>query len=382
MSRDLEDAVRTAVRDLAGEARLPLDLAGEASRRGRRLRRRRRAAASAGAFAAVLVLAVPYLWLRPDPPAGDGAAWQPAPEASATATTPGTPEATPVPSTGPTPGKDWIRRPLTLPGGWVLTGAGSTGAPATTGWALDRDAGRYVAVDRYEVLLAPPRGDVAAVVDYERTGEIGLLDLRTKAVHWVPTGPHIMTPQWSPDGRRLALTLMDKATGGLALGVLTVGGGYRTYPVDTKRYLCTDRCSFTWSRDGRNVVLQQTDPDAPRSESAPHVRRGVQLFSPDDGRATRFVPVPGDPAGPWSWSPDGRLVVIKGPDGPRIAEAATGRIVATAPGEDAAWVTGDRLLYRDVPANALVLVDVDGRELARQPLPPALDNLTLVIAPE
>lgn len=382
MTSRSEDAVRQAVHELANEARLPSDLAGEALRRGRTLRRRRRAAASAGALATLVVLAVPYAWLRADPPAvvGGGA---PGPSTSATvgpsASAAIGPE--PVPSAEPAPGDDWARRVLTLPGGWVLAGASSTGTPSSTAYVLDRDSGRYRAVDRYEEVWAPPSGHVAAVVDYERPGEIGLLDLRTEAVRWVSTGPHIMTPHWSPDGRRLALTVLDKATGKLALGVLAAGGSYRVHPVDQKKYYCTDRCFFTWTRDGRNVVLQQTDPTAPTSESQPHARRGVQLFSPDDGRPTRFLPVPGDPAGPWSWSPDGRLVVVKGQDGPRIVDVGNGKIVGTALADDDVWLAGDRLLHRDRSTNEMVLVDVEGQELARKPLPPALDNLSLTVGP-
>ncbi|MFD0786872.1 TolB family protein, partial [Micromonospora azadirachtae] len=268
-----------------------------------------------------------------------------------------------------------------VPGGWVLAGATSTGTPAATGYALDRVGGRYIALDRYEEVWAAPNGHVAAVVDYERRDEIGLLDLRTEQVRWVATGSHVMTPQWSPDGDRLALTRMDKVSGDITLGVLTSQGTFRTYPVDRQKYFCTDRCFFTWTRDGRHVVLQQSDPDVAVSESRPAARRGIQLFSPDDGRPGAFIPVPGDPAGPWSWSPDGRLVVIRGQDGPRIAEVATGRIVGPAMGDDDVWVNEGRLLHRDLGANAILLIDLEGRELARQSLPQALDHLTLTVGP-
>ena len=93
--------------------------------------------------------------------------------------------------------------------------------------------------------------------------------------------------------------------------------------------------------------------------------------------------MPGDPAGPWSWSPDGQLVVIKGRDGPQIAEVVTGRVISAAPAEDVAWVSDNRLLYRDVQANELVLADRDGRDLARQSLPRELGvNLVLTVSPD
>ncbi|MEU2664067.1 hypothetical protein [Micromonospora sp. NBC_01740] len=373
-----EDVLRSAVREIAAEARAAPDLADRALRRGRRLRRRRRTTAAGGALAALVALVGPYAWLRPGAPP-DTATW--APVVTPVATVSAAPRTM---SVVPAPTGDWTRVVVTLPGGWVLTGATSTGTPAVQGYALDRESGRYVAADRrYEETWAAPRGGTAAVVDYERAGRIGLLDLGQGTVRWIRTGSHIMTPHWSPDGRRLALTLLDKESASFSLGVLDAAtGAYRTFPVDTDRYFCTDRCFFTWSRDGREVALQQTDPGAPRSESRPHARRGVQFFSATNGRPTRFVPVPGDPAGPWSWSPDGRLVVVKGQDGPKLAEVATGRVIGPAPAEDAVWVADDRLLHRAGWTAEMVLVDLDGRELARQALPASLEvNLTLAIAP-
>ncbi|SCF43431.1 hypothetical protein [Micromonospora mirobrigensis] len=376
MNRRTEESLRAAVRDLAGEARTAPELAGAALRRGRRLRRRRRATAAGAALAAVAVLTAPFLLLRPDPQAGT-AGWV-APSGVATTAPAPTPTRRPGAVTDPT---DWTRAPVALPGGWVLTGATSTGTPAEPGYALDRQSGRYVP-GRYEETWAAPRGRVAAVVDYERRGELGLLDLPTGKVRWARVDQWIMTPHWSPEGSRLALTIMDKE-GGFALGVLTVAtGDYRTYPMELTRHLCTDQCFFTWSRDGREVALQQTDPDAPRSEASPHLRRGVQFFSADDGRPTRFVPVPGDPAGPWSWSPDGRRVVLKGPDGPVLAEVATGRVLRTFPDADAAWVDDGRLLRRDPSTNDMVLTDPAGRELGRRALPATLGlNMALTLGP-
>ncbi|SCE70343.1 WD40-like Beta Propeller Repeat [Micromonospora viridifaciens] len=370
MSRHTEDVLRTVVRDLANGAQTAPELAGRALRQGRRLRRWRRAAAAGGALAAIAVLAGPFVWLRPDAP----------PRATEWAAPPAAPTTTPA--TARPPSADWTRTALKLPGGWIVTGATSTGTPAEKGYALDRDRRRYVAAGRYEEVWAAPRDNVAAVVDYERPGEVGLFDLGTGKVRWVRVGSYLMTPRWSPDGRRLALTLLDKDSGRFSLGVLTVStGAYRTYPVDS-RYLCTDQCFFTWGPDGREVVFQQTEPSAPRSESEPHRRRGVQFFSAADGRPTRFAPIPGDPAGAWSWSPDGRLVVVKGQAGPKLVEVKTGREVAAAPAADAVWVTDEQLLYRDPVANEMVLVDLDGRELARQALPAELGlNMMIMIAP-
>ncbi|SCL15823.1 hypothetical protein GA0070624_0833 [Micromonospora rhizosphaerae] len=379
MSRQAEDALRAAVRDLANGARTAPELAGRALRRGRRLRRWRRAVATGSALAALGLLAGPYVWLRHDPPL-QTTTWAPPPAAP----TASTPAAASTPSVATAPRGDWTRAILELPGGWVITGATSTGGPAAQGYALDRERGRYVATARrYEEVWAAPRGGVAVVVDYERRGEVGLLDLGTGAVRWVRVGSYIMTPHWSPDGRRVALTVLDKDTGGFSLGVLTAAtGGYRTFPVDPTQYYCTDYCFFTWSRDGREVVFQQTDRNAPRSESIRHPRRGVQLFSADNGRPTRFVPVPGDPAGPWAWSPDGKLVVVQGQREPLLVETGSGRVVRTLSTADVVWVSEDRLLYRRPSGSRdFVLADLTGRELVRQPLPHELVDREITVAP-
>ncbi|MEV4654541.1 hypothetical protein [Micromonospora sp. NPDC049301] len=369
MSEVAEDELRAAVRQLAGEARAVPDLAGPALRRGRRLRGRRRAATAAVALFAVAALTGPYLWLRATAPSPIGAP-EPAPP---------TPTA-PVP-VRPTPAGDWRAAPLSLPGGWVVTAVLGQ-REFQTGDVLDRSRNRYVSAVQYDQFWPSPTGTVTAVGDEARPQQTGLIDMATGRTRWFRTGRPIMTPQWSPDGRRLVLTITDKDEGGMHFGVLNVGGDFRIFPVDTDRYFCTDYCFFTWIRGGREVVLQQTDPGAPRSESVRHARRGVQLFSADDGRPTRFLAMPGDPAGPWSWSPDGGLVVVRGQTGPLLVEVGTGRVVRALPSEDAVWVSADLLLYRRSAGDRdFVLADPAGRELERQPLPTELVDREIVIAP-
>lgn len=85
---------------------------------------------------------------------------------------------------------------------------------------------------------------------------------------------------------------------------------------------------------------------------------------------------------PWSWSPDGRLVVVKGQDGTKLVEVATGRIIRAFPADDAVWVDNERLLHRsqEGPA-AVILTDAKGQELERQPLPAELHWFSLTVAP-
>ncbi|SCE75075.1 hypothetical protein GA0074696_0621 [Micromonospora purpureochromogenes] len=372
MTNATEDNLRAAVHQLADEARSVPGLAERALRGGRRVRRRRRATASAGAILAAVALATPFLLARPQPTTQVA---EPAPPGTATRSAPVSVE--------PKSGGNWTSTPLVLPGEWVVTGAIGITDPTSWAWVLDRETGRYRTVSGYAQVWTAPRGHVAAVLSFERPSETGLLDLRTGAVRWIRTGRQIMQPQWSPDGSRLVLTIDDKDAGSTAIGVLTATGRFRAFPVDTEKFFCTDYCFFTWGPDGREVAFQQTDSALPRSESARHPRRGVQFFSAEDGRPTRFLAVRGDPAGPWSWSPDGQRVVLTGPDGPQLVEVATGGVLRPMPDADAVWVDDGRLLYRSHDESApMVLIDDEGRELERQALPPGLIDQHVSMAPK
>ncbi|SCF36747.1 hypothetical protein GA0070216_111138 [Micromonospora matsumotoense] len=362
MNRPAEDALRAAVHDLAEEARPAGGLALAALARGRRRRARRRVAAAGAAVVAVAVVLVPLVLLRPDRPV------QPA-----------RPTPSPTPSTMllPTPGADWSTRPLALPGGWVVTGGVTRG----TGYVLDRTRSRYVRAGGYAEVWPAPTGTVTAVRDEQRPGQLGLADAATGKLRWQRVPGVIHHLQWSPDGRRLAVTVLRGQM--KRLGVLEVGGRYREYLVDPVRYLCTDYCAFTWTRDGREVTLPLTDSFVPRSESSRHPRWGVQFFSADDGRPTRFVKIPGDPAGPWSWSPDGNRVVVQGQREPLLVDAVTGTVLGPLPVAEVAWVGDDRLLYRRPGGyRDVVLADPAGHELQRLPLPRELAERTVSIAPK
>ncbi|MFB9234618.1 TolB family protein [Plantactinospora siamensis] len=369
MSHDADQLLRTTLREPDPAVTLPPGLAAAAVRRGRRLRRRRRAAMVLGAVVAGATLVTPFLVLRPGPghpvrPAGP----DPAASAVPTATDSTAPKSRPAPA-------QWRSGPLTLPGGWTIVGATGTGEPVEPAIVLDRSRGRYVTVNGYDEVWAAPRGSFAAVFRYQRRAETGILDIGTGRVRWFRTGAHIMTPQWSPDGTRLLLTLDDKDNGTTAIGVLTAASGaVRRWPVDTQKYFCTDQCFFTWSRDGQQVVFQQTDPGGPLSESVRPRRRGLQLFSSGTGLPTRLVPVHGDAAGPYAWSPDGSLVVVQGQQQPELAETGTGRVRHQLPGADVYWGPDGRLLVlsREAGACSVGLMEPDGRLIESQDLPAEL----------
>ncbi|MEU8332429.1 hypothetical protein [Micromonospora sp. NPDC048839] len=370
MTARLDETLRRAVRDLADGAAPAPDLAVRAIGRGRRLRRRRRLTAGAAALVAVAGVVVPFVLLRPRP-------------APLPATPPATPPATasPSPSVRPTPGANWTVAPLVLPGDWVVTRAQLTGGSGN-GFLLDRSQGRgrYVATDRYDGIYPAPTGSLVAVVEEDRPREVGLIDLATRKTRWHQVGRALTRPAWSPDGRRLLFTTDQRDHFGFV--VVEPDGTKRTYPVSRQRYFCTDYCFFVWTRDGREVALQQTAQGKARSESARHPRSGVQMFSAENGLPTRFEPLPGDPAGPWAWSPDGTLAVVQGQQEPLLVETATGRVVNPLPTADVTWVGGDRLLYRPPDESGdFVLADTAGRELIRQPLPEQLAELEVSVAP-
>jgi hypothetical protein len=359
MTTSLDETLRAAVRDLADDAGPAPDLAARALGRGRRLRRRRRVTAAAAALVAVIAVTLPFVLLRP--PAAP-------------------PPATPAPSPTllPTPGPGWATTPLVLPGGWVVTRAQGSGGSGT-GFLLDRGRGRYFATDRYDGIFPAPSGSLVAVRDDDRPREIGLFDLTSGKTRWYEVGRALSTPRWSPDGRRLLFTTHRLDHEGFI--VMAVDGTTHTHRVDRRAYFCTDLCDFTWMRDAREVALPQTG-GGDHDEAVRDRRRGVQLFSADDGRPTRLLPVPGDPAGPSAWSPDGTLVAVLGQQEPLLVETATGRVVNRLPTADVVWVSDDRLLYRrPYGSRDFVLADPSGRELVRQPLPKQLVDLELTVAP-
>ncbi|TDB73389.1 PD40 domain-containing protein, partial [Micromonospora sp. KC721] len=283
---------------------------------------------------------------------------------------------TPSPTMLPTPGADWTTKPLVLPGGWVVTRAQVEGGSGT-GMLLDRGRGRYFRTDRYDGIFPAPTGSLVAVRDLDRPRDIGLFDLASGKTRWYEVGRALSVPQWSPDGRRLLFTTHQVDYFGGFIIMETDGTKQRHLP---ERLGCTDFCEFTWTRDGRHVALPQTVGS--HDESRRHARLGVQLFSADDGRRTRFVPMPGDPAGPWAWSPDGTRVVVQGQQEPLLVETTTGRVLNPLPSADVAWVTDDRLLYRrPLGSNDFVLADPTGRELIRQPLPRQLVDFEVAVAP-
>ncbi|MGW4466874.1 TolB family protein [Micromonospora sp. NPDC004704] len=381
MSHATDEALRRAVHGLAGEARVATDLAPLAMARGRRVRRQRRIVGVAAAVVAIAVIASPFVWLRPGPEVRPIGPHLIVP----TSGDPTGPSASPTPSTVQAAGSAWWSRPLQLSGSWIVTGATTTGTPRQPAYVLDRTRNSYVAYTAYDEVWAAPSGNLAAVYDYNRPGETGLLNVATGAVRWVRTGSHVMTAKWSPDGSKVLLTNINMQTGGgyTAIIVTVADRKVREFSASAATYLCTDYCQFTWMPDGKEVVLAQTDPAAPNSEKTRAARRGLQLFSADTGKPTRFLPIRGDVAGPYSWSPDGRSVVVQGQQDPQLVDATTGVVLGVLPSADAFWPADDRLMFVEDRAGypSAIEMDLQGTEYAQFSLPPELLGRQISVAP-
>ncbi|AVT39998.1 WD40 repeat domain-containing protein [Plantactinospora sp. BB1] len=396
MSERADRLLREAVHELAGSPHQPPDFAAAAVVQGRRMRRRRQTIAAAASVVAVAAIVAPYVWLRPDPqPPGLAVGGPPATTTPAAATTsPPTPQ--------PTPSGDWHDGPVELPGGALLLSARPAGSKGPT-WAYDTNRRRYVSVpETYTSVRVSPRHPVAAVRHSGRSTEIGLYDLATGKPQWFETGATVAGVEWSPDGRRLLVSLRDKK-GVASIGLFVLGEGtLQFHPVKARPVSCAGLCRFTWTPNGREVAVSQADPVVNPPGAATSSRPGLQFFAADDGMPTRSAPVHGDVASSGAWSPDGALVVVSGEPGPagrgnpilsggeqvtgQLVSVQTGKVVRRLPTADVTWLTADRLLYVDGMARSgrltAVLLDPAGVEHERVDLPAELgrsDEITVAV---
>jgi hypothetical protein len=338
MTTRLDDLLRDTIGGLADEAR-PADLARGALRQARGMRARRRAGVGAAVAATVLAVgAVGSVVLPGDhrvPPAGTRQ------------TASAGPSAAPVmPANGP----------ISVQGSVVVLAAAT--ADGTGTWVYDRRHDRYTRLPYRNVVPAPAGNRVAVVAD-DRSG-LTILDVGTGTTVGVAghaSGPY--PPEWSPDGRQLAVL----ETGRLVV-IDAISGASRTVPTDNVH--CTDFCFATWHPD--QLELGVATPD------------GLQLYSVADGHTGRLLPVRGGVYGWHAWSPDEHSVVVAGyelRDGERVPQTqvvrvATGEVVGRLPDVDASavyWVRGDEVA---VPhAGAVDLIALDGKIIGQVPLPPA-----------
>ncbi|MEU4425111.1 hypothetical protein AB0F81_31200 [Actinoplanes sp. NPDC024001] len=370
---ELERTVRAAVNDLAQQAPPALDLATAARVRGRRIRRRRQALVGLAAAVLVGTVITPYAVLNDR---------RSAPEPALVTTPPPAPSVEPA-TTVPyvrAGGVKWWKSPIELPGDLAVTSVSRRGVvmdengqdvPAAATFkegnvVLDRDAGRYrVLPSGYQHFEAAPTGRYVLVEN--EAAKVGIADASTGRVRMLDHGSGGGV-QWSPDGKTLLLTLN---AGGFRL-IDAATATRRDHSIPESNALCPDFCSFTWLPNGKEVALAQRDPAVPQSEDRPDTVRSIKIYSVDTGQLVREIPVPGVPVGSTAWSPDGRYVLLRPdasePNGTRIAEVETGRIVGTIPGEPRVYVHESNQIFT-IDGIQVGLYNVSGRLQARIALP-------------
>src|SRR6266545_3429277 len=372
--RYLEDlSVREVVGELADRAQ-PVNLGVRALATARRRRRARRTWTVAGAAAAVTaVIVLTAIGAGP---------WQgslPAPGGSS--------PAVPRPSLSKPPASPgplvFDRRVLLTVEGMDLVAYQSPHPNQPIAVVYSRTRRQYEEI-LYEQALPSPVSDVAVVAGQDLP-PVGLLDLSThKYQKWTVDAYSVSDPQWSPDGRRVLLSINDKEPwrNGFAL-VDPATGQVSRHWVDAK--FDSYQYRFSWHPDGRHVVLALADRTN-ASEAEPDKVAALQLFTLD-GKPDGTIRVRGSVDSPSSWSPDGRYVIAQGVvdlggarvNQQQVFEVASGRLVTKLfPEGQAWWIDEGRILLRRYEVNAggaaLEVVDPAGRQLRSYLLPSELGN--------
>ena len=363
MTEHLDRLLRDTVTDLAAESE-PRDLMPEVLARAKRIRRRQWSGYLAAALTVVLVLTVPYLSTRHD-------------RSAPTITV------SPAPSASTAPPPENLDRPVALPYGWVVTAAGQISvAQGGSSYVLDRTTHRYVRLD-YPVAVPAPTGPLVAVASLNGEG-VGLLDRRTGHVTW-PQRVAPNSPEWSPDGTRLLVTIDYRGFATIDAATAEV----QTHLVDGD-HPCNDDCTFTWYPDGKQVIRAETDTSVPHNEALPDVQRGLRLFDATTGAPGELLPVHGIVARAGNWSPDRRTVLVTGTvvngatrhSGYQLVESATGRVLAAFPGQPwTTWWVDDRHLLTLSDRLKLCGVRTTGQAESCATLPTAFFQLNVEIGP-
>lgn len=240
-----------------------------------------------------------------------------------------------------------------LPGGWIVLGKGDQ--------VYDRGSRGFVTVPHTGDETVDPAPAGRRVLLTTSQGSLRFTDVDGSNPVSVAAVVFPGSYQWSPTGDRVVLTINQKEPFKMGFAVIDAHTGTVTkHWIDWPAYDCSV-CSFSWTRDGKQIVL----PIADRSggEAAERVKR-LQLFDAATGAPTRALPVTAAPTGPFAWSPDGRYVIAK-PDQlqpqEEVIDVATGASrPQPRPGE--VWATNDRLLA--TTATAVYTLNPDGKAIA------------------
>lgn len=203
----------------------------------------------------------------------------------------------------------------------------------TTSWVLDPDTGRYVKVPLWVTLS--PDGAQAAVTDGDRVGvadRATLLRDGEKAVRWLPLPPG-SPPSWSPDGRALLVTSIDKTADTVAFTAHRYEVGTRAV-TDTPVRVSMIGSAVGWAADSRRYVAWLRG-----AETRDTVEPGALQYLNPDGTPGPRVPITGGTVdGADTYSPSRRSlaadasdVMAASPVRSPVVDVATGDVIGTLP---------------------------------------------------
>jgi hypothetical protein len=261
------------------------------------------------------------------------------------------------------------------PGGGPQAIHAYTPLNADHSYLLDISSGEYVRLPYLNTLLSPNRRLVAVE---SADGGIGVASRRAllrdgeSAIRW--TGLPGGTPAWwSPDGRALLVTTLDKGDG--------PPGKFDAYRYDlatgrvrhTPISLDCDICIAGWAADSTRYLVQLRSDD-------PAVLEGPLRYLDPDGTAGPLLGANGVAPEGGQYSPTGRHLIVEpvrpngGAQRPAVVDLRTGRVVTTV---DTAWPLpgwyDQRRVVRIAPGAGdpvLEVVDIrTGRVGTRVPIP-------------
>ncbi|MFI5906115.1 hypothetical protein [Dactylosporangium sp. NPDC051541] len=330
-----DELLRDTIDEPGSDLHVPPGLAAAAIAQGRRIRTRRRVAVTAGVVAAVVAILLPAAVLSG---AGDRAQLPAVPVPSDS----GGPPMTGDPlDNSPAPSAAQGR----LYGGWRVMAAGDVALSAAGTYSQVQPAARRT------VLIAP--AGHRALVQVRPDDPMIIADV--SGGHQVTFAPQPFNGSyhWSPTGDRLVSGYLMKDNGESGFGIIDARTGAVTkHPVDRTLYDCS-RCSYAFTRDGREVLMPLADRSG--GEAVERVR-GLQFFNADTGAPTRTVLVnTWIPDSPFAFSPDGRFMITTAD----VSEAQVGRALKV----DLVQQKVENFPWPAVWVTDTQLIGVDGMEL-------------------
>jgi hypothetical protein len=303
MSNDFERMLQETLCDLADEGQ-PVNLAGQAIRRGKQAAIRQRIAVGALPLLVVAMIVMPFGLLdrlsgqhHPAPGGGWSGSAAPSPNSSITRS----------------PISLDTDKPTVLSNKLII---GSFYVKDASSKVYNRNTKTYATVNFATAALAP-KGTLVAVQDPD-SQRVGVLDLATNQVKWMSSGlvaaNHIM--EWSEDAKYLLYTGMA-SSGSVSAMILDVSTMRAT--AVTGALECAERCAPHWMAGYRSIGFNQ-----PTSNGLWH----LECYGIDGTKQTGVSGLYGEVLSGSAWSPSGRYVVT--------AEQ----------GSTAAWITDTQNIQR------------------------------------